>query len=201
MDIKKQMGIFLFLAGVIGISWILLDQLEQKMENNTQMITKGYHIIDIVDDQDYEISDHNFYRNLDTELDPLFKNRMEMFQINATKLNFHREVNFSKAQTPVSNMMLILQTMDSYNLCDEDWYIQMDMVIRNLKSQYAWNKNSTDPVIQHLMRLQVEIIKCMDQLMREADSDSVEELQDAFEYYYEYYQTLYGDGGKENEEV
>lgn len=101
---------------------------------------------------------------------------------------FKRNLSFDLKVTPVQNMMLVLQSLDSFHLCEEDWLKEMQFSVAALKEQYQLNKHSLDPGVQDLMELQLVLIQKMDALIKDSDSERIQELQTAFEEYVTFYE-------------
>lgn len=123
------------------------------------------------------------------ELDPVIND------IDLRVLLYERYRPFSFRYTPIDNMGLVLQSLDSFYLCDEDWLKEMQYCVSYLKQQYRMHRNSLDPHIQELMVLQRDMIEAMDLLIRETDSDQVDKLRTAFKEYQEYYETKINEEG------
>lgn len=134
------------------------------------------------------------------EVDPLINQKIFLLNdFDQRFFVFHRNVAFHRIKTPVENMMMILQSIDSFNLCDEDWLVDMQFTVETLKEQYEINKFSLDPGIQELMKIQLVLIEKMDQLIKDSDSSSVIEFEEAFGEYMKYYEENISEGGALNE--
>lgn len=101
---------------------------------------------------------------------------------------FKHNMSFDAKITPIDNMKMVLQSLDSFGLCEEDWLKDMQYVVLVLKEQYSIHKNSLDPGVQELMALQLLLIEKMDGLIKDSDASRVIALEEAFEAYMKYYE-------------
>lgn len=130
------------------------------------------------------------------EINPLIdQNRFIMNGIQQRFFVFHRNVEFDRLKTPVENMMMIMQSMNSFNLCDETWLVDMQFTYATLKEQYLINKYSLDPGMQELMKVQLVVMEKLDLLIRNSDSKYAIELETAFGEYLQFYEESIKEGG------
>lgn len=140
-------------------------------------------------DDSHAAFDNSLHDDFSLWNDPFLEGVRVRFLLMEGNRQFHLKT------TPVDNMQIFLQSMDSFYLCEETWMKEMKFCVASLKEQYRLHKNSLDPQVQEMLEVQRVLIEKLDILIRNADSANAEALEEAFYEYVNTYERLNKEGG------
>ena len=102
------------------------------------------------------------------------------------------EKSFDKGKTPIYNMMILLRILNASNLCDEQWFKDVEYYTNILKDQIEKNSQSDDESLLRLFQLQSDMITQLEKITSHKDQgtivmEDINGLETAFNAYKDYY--------------
>lgn len=109
-----------------------------------------------------------------------------------------------KKKSPVVNMAILLKLLNTANFCDEDWFEQVRSLMFIMGAQVDKHIEDDDEFVQELMKRQKRIVVALKAIegkypASQANEKDVDELEAAYNDYYDYYYTHYDKGGETHE--